>query len=644
MNCYIKEIIIFNKKGEKRFVPLKPGLNIITGESKTGKSALIEIVDYCLTSKTSGIPKGIISDFGYLYSIILAFPNKYLVIGRKAFLEGGNSKMYLKVESSFQAIQDIQLSYFENLQLELRDKVRVEIEKHLGLSVMDMTDRSEAERERGKSSLRNMMPFLFQHQNLVANKHVLFYQFEDFYRKNTIEEFPVFAGWTSDEYYHLNRQLDYNRKELKKIKSSIERREMARQEVEQELRGYFKNYYALIGKHFDETLSLEQLFALRNQLPDYDSKTFVSQNIVHRSNQLKQERDTKKRQLTQIGVKIGELNETQQYANDYQVNLGVLDMVSHYPDNINIPRDSFCPLCGKESENISKQAQQLKESKAKLAKELKQVSTYSISYTREIDELSRKQDQLRKEIRLLETQIRDIEQTVQEIKKQQRVETTIIYAKAKLDIRTSEIEKEKNMPITDDKTAEIEGAIEILEKRLSGFNLENLFKKAESFLNESMSKICERLDFEEELRPANLWFKLEDDFTLFHADKRLGKVSINEMGSGANWLACHLSLFLSFLHLFTKKEQEHSTVPSFLFLDQPSQIYFPNEFDLEKDKEIKQVAKIYITIIDKIAEIEKECGYAPQVVITDHADKLDLGKYEFENFVRKRWRKGEGLI
>lgn len=44
MKSYIKAIIIFNKNGEKRVVPLEQGVNIITGESKTGKSALVEIM------------------------------------------------------------------------------------------------------------------------------------------------------------------------------------------------------------------------------------------------------------------------------------------------------------------------------------------------------------------------------------------------------------------------------------------------------------------------------------------------------------------------------------------------------------------------------------------------------------------------
>lgn len=44
MKSYIKAIIIFNKNGEKRVVPLEQGVNIITGESKTGKSALVLLI------------------------------------------------------------------------------------------------------------------------------------------------------------------------------------------------------------------------------------------------------------------------------------------------------------------------------------------------------------------------------------------------------------------------------------------------------------------------------------------------------------------------------------------------------------------------------------------------------------------------
>lgn len=114
------------------------------------------------------------------------------------------------------------------------------------------------------------------------------------------------------------------------------------------------------------------------------------------------------------------------------------------------------------------------------------------------------------------------------------------------------------------------------------------------------------------------------------------------MGSGANWLTCHLSLFLSFLHLFSIRKKLQ--VSSVLFLDQPSQIYFPKEFDPKKDEDIKQVAKLFKTILEEIAAIESKVGYKPQVIITDHADNLDLSLYKFEDYVRARWIDAKALI
>ncbi len=48
MTVQIRSIAIYSHDGEKREVRFKLGaLNIVTGASKTGKSALLDIVDYC---------------------------------------------------------------------------------------------------------------------------------------------------------------------------------------------------------------------------------------------------------------------------------------------------------------------------------------------------------------------------------------------------------------------------------------------------------------------------------------------------------------------------------------------------------------------------------------------------------------------
>lgn len=49
MTFQISAISIYNRDGRIRTVPLRPGrMNIITGDSRLGKSALLNIVDYCL--------------------------------------------------------------------------------------------------------------------------------------------------------------------------------------------------------------------------------------------------------------------------------------------------------------------------------------------------------------------------------------------------------------------------------------------------------------------------------------------------------------------------------------------------------------------------------------------------------------------
>ena len=96
MKSYIKAIVLFNKNGEKRVVALEPGVNIITGESKTGKSALVEIIDYCLCSTRCTVPKGTITNFTSLYVLVMFVKDHTLVIARQSWNDNG--KMFISRE------------------------------------------------------------------------------------------------------------------------------------------------------------------------------------------------------------------------------------------------------------------------------------------------------------------------------------------------------------------------------------------------------------------------------------------------------------------------------------------------------------------------------------------------------------------
>jgi hypothetical protein len=63
MNFQIVRIILWPKNPNKkpRVVELAQGrLNIISGVSRTGKSAIIPIIDYCLAADRCTIPTGVI--------------------------------------------------------------------------------------------------------------------------------------------------------------------------------------------------------------------------------------------------------------------------------------------------------------------------------------------------------------------------------------------------------------------------------------------------------------------------------------------------------------------------------------------------------------------------------------------------------
>ena len=66
-------LILYNADGRTRAVEFRPGqLNIVTGESRTGKGALLTIVDYCLGRDSMQVPAGPDHRYGRLVRDIVA--------------------------------------------------------------------------------------------------------------------------------------------------------------------------------------------------------------------------------------------------------------------------------------------------------------------------------------------------------------------------------------------------------------------------------------------------------------------------------------------------------------------------------------------------------------------------------------------
>src|SRR5688500_10264157 len=82
----IEKIALYSKSGEVRIVPFKLGkVNIISGESKSGKTAIIGILDYCLGSSNCDIYEGRIRDTVTYFATVVVFND-----GERAFIARQN--------------------------------------------------------------------------------------------------------------------------------------------------------------------------------------------------------------------------------------------------------------------------------------------------------------------------------------------------------------------------------------------------------------------------------------------------------------------------------------------------------------------------------------------------------------------------
>src|ERR1700744_2584794 len=108
MKAYIRELGVVDNTGRTHAVSLKEGLNVITGKSSTGKSALIEIFDYCFGSTEYTVPKGVITNSAAIYYVVISVNDQDIVLGRSP--EKDKSAFY-KREDAFES-QKINLDYF----------------------------------------------------------------------------------------------------------------------------------------------------------------------------------------------------------------------------------------------------------------------------------------------------------------------------------------------------------------------------------------------------------------------------------------------------------------------------------------------------------------------------------------------------
>lgn len=650
MNAYLSNIVIIGHNGESKILNFKQGLNIITGDSKTGKSALIEIVDFCLFSKRSTIPVGKVTDFTKLFCCVFDHDEKKIIIAR---LNKEPTKCYFSIayDTDFDIEERINDSFFSAMRPRTRQEVQQDFEEHLGLSVEDTSEDNsdDSDINKGKVSIRNATSLFFQHQNLIANKHGLFYRFDSFIKSRAvINQFPIFMGWVDSRYYRLKKRIEVLDKQIKIIEKEEKQNQFDIQSQRQKLLVPIKQYYNVINiKFLEDDATLSKLKHIATNLPVVPIN--AEQNIDF-NKQLWNLENKKEKELTSLyecNQLISLIESNEEESADYGRSMSRLAELSS--DTSIIDKTIHCPLCSSTVSSVNSKLEGVKHSREMLFKELSKVESYKQDSSGSLNTLLLKRDKQKQSISTIDGEIRQLKK-LYNIKNNLSLRDELNNIRGRLE-NTLEFLLDSQKPYKPSTyLSELKDELELCNKQIKGYGLEHKFSEANAIINKTMNELKESLDFEDDLRNGEMRFKVEDfSFSYFMNNQ---EILLSEMGSGANWLACHLAVFLSILKLTAISK---SVIPAMLFLDQPSQVYFPkvtrrfsssNKQELineeEVDENIKQVINIF-KVIEKFLnnlQEDKNIGFKPQVIVLEHADEP-----EFDKYIRYRWSaNGKKLI
>ena len=176
----------------------------------------------------------------------------------------------------------------------------------------------------------------------------------------------------------------------------------------------------------------------------------------------------------------------------------------------------------------------------------------------------------------------------------------------------------------------------VLEIDLSDERVRERLESVTSILSQRMTQWARDLGLEHSKFPLRFDVK---NLTIV-ADTADGPVPMARMGSGENWVGYHLIAHLALHQWFVERVRP---VPRFLFLDQPSQVYFPSESDVDgsmslvpEDDRIA-VARMFQLIFNAVKDVTPGL----QVIVTEHAD---INEEWYQAAVVERWRGGPKLV
>lgn len=628
MDFQIKKLILWPKKQEYGFKEIEFKLNrinIITGASRTGKSAIIPIIDYCLGSGSCYIPVKTIRDTCSWFGILISSNEKEILIARREpGMQKSTDDMFLiegkSVEIPSQVIKNT-----------TRQSVKLFLDELAKLSFLDM-DADTNNQFLGRPSFRDLMAFCFQPQNIVANANTLFYKADTTeHRTKLINIFPYILGAVNPEILAKRHQISDIIRELNRKQKDLQKLKDVSEKWEIEINGWISlaQEYGIIKNELNaDELSFDERVSLLKELVNkkYSDIDINSEKIItasHEMIELRKEENYTAMELTKSKSRYTEMTQLFESMDTYRNSLTI------QIERLNISKwlrslgehSSNCPICGNMNVDNNR-LEKLYNNLERLEDEIDHTKSIPAAFEREYENA-------KKEIRILSERLAAVQKRIKIQSESKDVTENEKYTLdgisrflGKVQYASETFDLLGTDSVLIDEINRLQENLSELRKQVDEYAIERKIDTAIRTISANIMKLIPLLDSERPNDPVKVDYK---NLTVIVSSDNGRDDYLWEIGSGSNWLSYHIATTLAFQIFFNNMEM--SPVPNFIVYDQPSQVYFPQKLAIKEDeKEIDPilddedrlaVEKIFKTMDSAITMSNKPM----QIIVLEHADK-----------------------
>ncbi|MCC5884788.1 MAG: DUF3732 domain-containing protein [Halomonas sp.] len=638
----IRSIHVYSHDGQRRDLWFKvDGLNVITGRSSTGKSALSEIIEYCMGRSSFNVPEGIIRDKVAWFTVIYQFDKEQVLVAKPTPPGGGTSCSTAMLRRGAQ----LQVPAFKELMVNTDDDSIVELlSRLLGIPENRTQVALEHSRISYDANVKHTFYYLFQKQGLVANKDQLFYRQNEQFQPQAIRDtLPILLGVSSNDCYELESKLRIAQRDLRLNNKKLERARDAVDTSHEQAIGLYSEAKAVGVINTEENPNAEGVIeALRLALswkpetvPDDDGSrvSLLEEDLV----QLRQDRrDTQARidAARQFARRAGG------YENEAAEQLNRLASIKALPKNPDSGEWQW-PFSERNLALESPVAVVLLNELDSLDKELRIATGQRPKLEAYLAELTSKTNGIASDIKQKEAELSAVISANEVIAQMGNRNNAAARVVGRISLFLETLLPNEDLAKLEAENRRLNNKVKQLEEQIGADDSNERLTSILNNISAQLSRYIQKFNAEFAPYPARL--NLPQLTIIFDRPER--PVPMSRTGGGENHLAYHLSALLA-LHLFAA--QNNRPIPRFLLIDQPTQVYFPSEQiyrdadgsvqKTEKDADLDAVRRLF----ELLLKFTQEGVPGFQLIVTEHAN---LREQWFQDaLVEEPWTKPPALV